>query len=602
MDCQRASGGTGPRPLGALAPIVANTLPTLRVPAPRRTVAGASRLARGAAAVLSPDGELLAFVGQEDDGTSRIYTRRLDRLDASALPGTEGAGNLFFSPDGGWIGFFAGGRLGKVSVSGGAAITLCDARNNRGGAWGPDGDILFAPDGAPGSRLFRVSAEGGACEPFTELDTDAGEVTHRWPQWLPGGSAILYTANSRTGSYDDANLVIESIPDRRRHVVYRGGYYGRYLPSGHLVFVHEGTLFAAPFDLAAREMKGPTVPVVEELRVSPTFGGAQLAFADDGTFVYAPGGIEGLDAPIHWLSRDGTVTPLRAEPANWTFLRFSPAGDRLAMRINDGQPDVWVYDWARETLSRLTFDADQALDPVWTPDGRRIVFSSFRSGNGNLYWQRSDGSGEVERLTESENLQSAGSWHPNGKLLAFAERRSDTASDLMILELDGDEDSGWKPGTPTVFLETPFQETSPKFSPDGRWLAYVSDESGQGEVYVRAFPGPGGKWQVSTGGGGDPKWSRSRPEILYAGADDRIMVVPYTVPGNSFRPGKQARWSDSLMMPRAFPRGAFDLHPDGDRVAVQLESETSGADASDSVVFITNFFDELRRLTAQGGR
>ena len=356
----------------------------------------------GAAAVLSPDGELLAFVGQEDDGTSRIYTRRLDRQDASALPGTEGAGNLFFSPDGGWIGFFAGGRLGKVSVSGGAAITLCDARNNRGGAWGPGGDILFAPDGAPGSRLFRVSAEGGACEPFTELDTDAGEVTHRWPQWLPGGSAILYTANSRTGSYDDANLVIESIPDRRRHVVYRGGYYGRYLPSGHLVFVHEGTLFAAPFDLAAREMKGPTVPVVEELRVSPTFGGAQLAFADDGTFVYAPGGTEELDAPIHWLSRDGTVTPLRAEPANWTFLRFSPAGDRLAMRINDGKPDVWVYDWARETLSRLTFDADQALDPVWTPDGRRIVFSSFRSGNGNLYWQRSDGSGEVQRLTESE--------------------------------------------------------------------------------------------------------------------------------------------------------------------------------------------------------
>ena len=292
-------------------------------------------------------------------------------------------------------------------------------------------------------------------------------MTHRWPQWLPGGSAILYTANSRTGSYDDANLVIESIPDRRRHVVYRGGYYGRYLPSGHLVFVHEGTLFAAPFDLAAREMKGPTVPVVEELRVSPTFGGAQLAFADDGTFVYAPGGTEELDAPIHWLSRDGTVTPLRAEPANWTFLRFSPAGDRLAMRINDGKPDVWVYDWARETLSRLTFDADQALDPVWTPDGRRIVFSSFRSGNGNLYWQRSDGSGEVQRLTESENLQSAGSWHPNGKLLAFAERRSDTASDLMILELDGDEDSGWKPGTPTVFLETPFQETSPKFSPEG---------------------------------------------------------------------------------------------------------------------------------------
>ena len=559
---------------------------------------GRAALRWGPAAVLSPSGDRLAFVGEEGDGPSRIYTRRLDQLQASPLLGTEGARSPFFSPDGQWIAFFAAGKLQKVSVSGGATITLCDARLSRGGAWGPDGTILFTPDGTPGGGLSRVSAEGGACEPFTKPNTDAGEVTHRWPQWLPGGDAILYTAHSRTGGYDDASLVIDAVPDGPRKVVYRGGYHGRYLPSGHLVFVHKGTLFAAPFDLDTLKTTGAAVPAVEGVRVSPGYAGAQFAFSDGGTFVYVAGEALTLDAPIHWLSRDGTTTLLRPAPANWTALRFSPTGDRLAMRINDGQPDLWVYDWARETLSRLTFNPGQDVLPLWTPDGRRIVFSSARSGTANLYWLRSDGSGEVERLTQSENRQLAASWHPNGRVLAFDEQRPDTGPDLMTLEVGGDEEIGWKPGTPAVFLSTPFLEANPTFSPDGRWLAYESDESGQLEVYVRPFPGPGGKWQVSTGGGADPKWSRTRPELLYAAKDERVMVVRYTVEGDSFHPGKQSGWPGAAFVPRPFPRGAFDLHPDGERVALHSVSESSAAETSDTVVFITNFFDELRRLTA----
>ncbi len=560
---------------------------------------GRVALQRGPTAVLSPSGDLLAFVGQEDDGPSPIYTRRLDRLEASPLSGTEGAMDPFFSPDGQWIAFFAAGKLQKVSVSGGATIELCDSSNPRGGTWGPDGTILFAPSG--GTALLRVSAEGGACEPFTKLNPDAGELTHRWPQWLPGGDAVLYTAHSSVGGYEDASLVIQAIPEGPRKVVYRGGYHGRYVPSGHLVFVHQGTLFAAPFDLAALEMTGAEVPAVEGLIASPTSAGAQFGFSEDGTFVYVQGEAFTRSAPIHWLTRGGTTTLLRSEPAIWESLRFSPTGDRLAMAIHDGtQWDVWVYDLARDTVSRQTFDPAMERWPAWTPDGRRIVFASIRSGTTNLYWRRSDGSSEVQRLTQSENGQYATSWHPDGRLLAFEEGRPDTGRDLMTLEVEGDEETGWKPGTPAVFLSTPFSEGSPMFSPDGRWLAYVSDESGQPEVYVRPFPGPGGKSQVSTGGGYEPTWSQTRPELLYVTLDGKIMVAPYTVERDSLHPGKPTRWSEADFVLQGVLLGRFDLHPDGQRVA--LKSLSGSPEAPDTLVFITNFFDELRRLTEAGGQ
>ena len=562
---------------------------------------GRAALFGGPAAVLSPSGDLLAFVGQEGDGPSRIYTRRLDHLEALPLAGTERARNPFFSPDGNWIAFFANRKLQKVSASGGAAIALCDVIDDRGGTWRPDGAILFTPGSRPGVGLSRVSAEGGACEPFTKPDPDAGEVTHRWPQWLPGGDAVLYTAHSDLGGYDDASLVIEAVPDGPRKVVYRGGYHGRYLPSGHLVFVHQRMLFAVPFDLDTLETTGTAVSAVEGLGVNPRSAGAQFAFSEEGAFVYVAGEASTTVDPIHWLTRDGTTTLLRPDPTDWAHLRFSPAGDRLGMVIHKGtQWDVWAYDWARDTQSRLTFAPAIDAWPVWTPDGRRIVFSSIRSGTYNLYWRRSDGSGEVQRLTQSENPQFGASWHPSGRFFAFFEERPDTRRDLMTLEVEGDEETGWKPGTPSVFLGTPFNEATPRFSPDGRWIAYWSDESGQPEVYVRPFPGPGGKRQVSTGGGDAPKWSRTRPELLWGTAEGKIMVVPYTVEAGSFQPGKPTLWSDAAFVPR--PWRSFDLHPDGQRVALQSASETPVEEAPDTVVFITNFFDELRRLTAEGGK
>ena len=556
---------------------------------------------QGAAAILSPDGAVLAFVAQKSSSAaSQLYVRRLDALQATPLSGTDGARNPFFSPDGQWIAFFAGGKLKRVSVTGGAAVTLCDAPNGRGGTWGEDGAIAFSPNAGVGvaETLLRVSSTGGKPEPLTTLDR--GEVTHRWPQVLPGGKAVLYSV-ACVGC--DGNIVVQPLPNGPHKVVQRGGYYGRYLPSGHLVYFHDGTLFAAPFDLGRLELTGQPVPVLEGVTGSSIgSAGAQFAVAGNGTLVYLPGQSVNNDAPISWMDRQGKTTPLRATPANWANILFAPDGRRLALDLFDGkQSDVWVYDWARDTLSHLTFDPTDDVKPVWTPDGRRIVFASRRADKAtvNLYWQRADGTGDVQRLTESKNQQDPASWHPGGKFLAFWEVNPQTRADLMILPMAGDEASGWKPGTPTVFLNSPFNEREPTFSPDGRWIAYRSDDSGRDETYVRPFPGPGGKWQISTGGGTNPTWSRTRHELFYGTPDQRIMVAPYTVEGDSFRAEKsrlcsEGRYTARLVTGTSFR--SFDLHPDGERLALAQVTETQTAAKQDKLVFIFNFFDELRRL------
>ncbi|MGH9386108.1 MAG: hypothetical protein ACRD2N_17660 [Vicinamibacterales bacterium] len=265
-----------------------------------------------------------------------------------------------------------------------------------------------------------------------------------------------------------------------------------------------------------------------------------------------------------------------------------------------GQTDVWVYEWARDALTRVTVDAAADQKPVWTPDGQRIVFRSSRGQSLNLYWQRADGTGEVQRLTESPNPQTPASFHPGGKFLAFYEMRPTTGSnDLMILPMEGSEASGWRPGEPTVFLSTQASEFEPMFSPDGRWIAYHSSESGRFEVYVRPFPGPGVKSQISTDGGQLATWSRTRPEIVYASRDNRLMVASYRVEGGAFNAGKPRLWSERRFMPRPRLR-SFTLHSDGERVVLAAAPDTESAVKLDELVFIFNFFDELRRVAPAG--
>ena len=334
----------------------------------------------GAAAVLSPDGSVLAFVARTAAGeASQLYVRRLDQLEAAPLAGTEGASNPFFSPEGQWIAFFAGGTLKKVAVTGGAAVTLCDAPNNRGGTWSEDGSIFFAR-GQTG--LWRVSSAGGAAEALTTPDPAAGELSHNWPQALPGGEAVLFTAYPRVPSLTEqilgANLVVQRLPGGPRKIVRRGGNYGRYLPSGHLVYMREGTLFAAPFDVDRLETTGPPVPALEG--VTTGNAGAQFTFSSRGTLAFVPGVSDGGAVPIHWMDAQGHLAPLRAVAADYGAIRFSPDGHRLAIRIRQGAQNrcVGLRVGARRSIAP---DLRCQLDnfPVWTPKGQGIAFASTRA-------------------------------------------------------------------------------------------------------------------------------------------------------------------------------------------------------------------------------
>jgi Tol biopolymer transport system component len=547
----------------------------------------------GASLALSPDGSVLVFVGQTGTAT-QLYARRLDQLTAIPIAGTTGARDPFFSPDGNSLGFFAENKLKRVDLTGGLATAIADAPNDRGGAWGEDGNIVYMPVAASGP-LIRVSVAIGTSGAATKLV--GGEITHRWPQILPGAKAIMYTAHSAANSLDAANIVVQPLPTGEPKVVHKGGYHARVLPSGHLVFVQEGALFAAPFDFDRLEVTGRPVRVVDGIVANSGTGGAHYAVSMTGRLVYLAGEAGNFAQPITWVDRKGTTTPLRATPSVWGNPSFSPNGRFLAIDVPD-RADIWLIDLARDVQNKLPLTPALQRKPVWTPDSARIAYSStFRSKALNLFWIRADGStAEPERLTESSNPQFAGSWHPNGRILAFFENRPETGDDLMTVQIDGDESTGWKIGQPKVFLATTSNESEPKFSPDGNWIAYQSSQGTTIDVYVRPFPGPGGVSVISAAGGMQPVWSsRSRSELLYRRADQRVMVVKYSIDGPSFQPEKPRPWSDPpvLMLQRPGQR-AFDLHPDDERIAGAITRDSELVRA-DTVVIEEHFFDELKR-------
>jgi Tol biopolymer transport system component len=543
---------------------------------------------------ISPDGSMVAFVG-ERDRVDRLYLRRFAELQALPLV-TGPVSDPFFSPDGEWIGFFsvADHKLKKIPVAGGAAVAICDVDtlHPRGASWSDDDSILFNPSAEPWMPLLRVPAAGG--KPGAISTLREGEVAHRWPQVLPGAHAVLFTAFGTQGGIDAANIVAQRFPSGPSKIVLRGAHYARYLRSGHLVYAQGATLFAVPFDVNRLEVTGQPVAVVHGVKAFRVSGASLFDVSDTGTLAYVAGDLTGDDASMMWMRRDGTMTPMRAVPRDWRAPQFSPDGKRIAFHADDGrQLDVYTYEWGRDFTTRLTSDAAVDSFPVWSPDGRTIVFASSRGVKqlANLYWASADGSGEVHRLTESDDRQIASSWHPSGKYLAFERQVSRQLWDLMVLPMDVDG-SGWKAGTPTRVVSNIAQRPAAVFSPDGRWLAYASNASGRSEVFVRSFPGPGAQWQISTAGGWIPTWSRQRNELFYLSPDSHLMVVSYTIEGDTFRASPPQKWSEQPIDERPSTR-PFDVHPDGDRIVVG-GSLATGTNV-DKFVLVTHFVDDVRR-------
>jgi serine/threonine-protein kinase len=535
----------------------------------------------GANAILSPDGTRLIYVSH-----NRLFTRRLDQAQATELPGTEGAYEPFFSPDGQWIAFFAGANLKKISVAGGAAIVLCNVTTlGMGGSWGEDGTIIAALNGAGG--LYRISADGGAPAPLTEIDREHGDFTHRWPQILPGGKAVLFTAHTRfVGAFDDASIVVMSLEDRRKNILIRGGTYGRYVPSGHLLYVNRGTLFAVPFDLGAMEVRGSPAVVLNQVAYNTNFGDAEFEASQNGTLVYRSGGTRSMLVTVQWLESDGKTRALLPKPGAYGRPSLSPDGRRLAIEVFDGlSQDIWVYDLGRDTMTRMTSGGEVHMAPIWSPDGRYIV---YRSGD-SLFWTRSDGAGKPQLLLRTKNPVYPWSFTPNGNQLAYMEVDSKTSLHLWTVPVENDG-AGLRAGKPEVFLQTTADERNPAFSPDGKWLAYASSESGSFQVYVRAFPDTGGKWQISSDGGTYPMWSRGGRELFFESMDNRIMVAGYTVQGDSFVPDKPRLWSEKALVNTFMASRNVDLAPDGKRVVALMPAEEGGTQPSQHHVFLLNFF------------
>ncbi|MGD0133934.1 MAG: protein kinase [Bryobacteraceae bacterium] len=565
----------------------------------------------GTFTTISPDGTRLVYSARGPDGKRMLGTRLLNQPGGTTLAGTENGFDAFFSPDSQWIGFFADGKLKKTSVNGSAPVTLCDSSVPRGASWGDDGTIVAALTNTAG--LFRIPASGGTPQPLTQHR--AGESTHRWPQVLPGGQSALFTSSNSLSNYEGANIEEVNYKTGQTTTVVSGGYYGRYLPSGHLLYVHEGVLFAVPVAGSPLKPQGGSIPILEDVGAITTSGSGQFDVSRTGIFVYRSGkagpqvwslaAIQGEslkgNAPSGDTPGSSKTLPLLTKPGAYYTPRLSADGRRLALGIESGNGvDISIYDVQNDTLSRLTFAGQVSFNPVWTADGRHIAFQT-RSGNANsISWVRSDGAGGMQKLIEGK-LVTPYSISPDSRYLAYYDQNSASQFELWTMPLDIADPDHPKPGKPEPFARSQANQLHPFFSPDGRWIAYTSDESGSNEVYVRPFPetATGGKWQVSSGGGQVPVWSHDGRNLFFESLDNRIEEAGYTVKGDTFVAGKPRLWSDQrLYAPTADQN--FDLFPDGSRIAAVIPLTTDESKGSVHVTFLLNFFDELRRRVPVG--
>ena len=537
---------------------------------------------------ITPDGTRIVYPVNLN-GQRQLVVRAMDQLEATPLAGLGDAGRgPFISPDGNWVAYFdSSSDLRKVSILGGPPVTVCEViGGSRGGSWGPDDTIIFAT-AESGSGLWRVPAGGGEPEELTKPDPEQGD--HLWPEILPGGEAVLFTIVG--GAVENAQIAVLSLVTGEIEVLIPGGSNPRYAPTGHIVYGVGGTLRAVGFDVERLEVTSDPIPVLEGV-ITKGSGAADFSISGDGSLVYIAGDPQvGQDRTLVWVDRDGREEALAAEPRAYRYPRISPDGSQVALDVRDQEEDIWIWDFARETLRRLTFDPGNDLYPTWTPDGERLAFSSARGGNQNLFSKAADGTGTVERLTESENLQHAHFFSPDGKQLVYRELYPQTGSDFGVRLMDGD-------GSLTPLLVTEFNERNAEISPDGRWLAYESDASGQYEIFVRPFPNVDeGQLQISTGGGTEPLWTQDGSELFYLDSGGQLTAVSVRIdPSLDFGNAEVVLEESYLSAAPGATGRTYDVSPNGERFLRIKEGGAGEQTSPAELILVQNWLEELKRL------
>jgi len=522
---------------------------------------------------ISPDGTRLVFVGRSGP-TTQLFLRVMDQPEIKPLAGTEGATGPFFSPDGQWVGFFGeqflqklwGQKLKKVSLTTGAVVTLCEASWGMGGSWAPDDRIYFTPTWLEGVR--RVSAAGGKSEAVTQPDPKKGESSHRWPVVLPGGEALLFSSY-RGISNEHTSVEVVQLKTGQRRTLLEGASNVRYV-SGHLLFVRGGLLMAVPFDVGKLEVMGTPFPVLQGVSVGSS-GAAIFAASEEGSLVYVAGSGSEPERSLVFVDRKGNARPVTQIKRAYEDMALSPDGRWLAVTVEGTTWNVWVYEFERDSLTRLTLDRDNR-DPTWSPDGKRVVYNSFRDGQYGLFWKPADNSGPEERLTSSGYWQVSSTFSQGDRLVLYSQWSPKSLFDTWELNLDGNRKT-------RIVQESHAVELMAAVSPDGKWLAYGSDESGRDQLYVQPYPGPGSRVQISTDGGSKPRWSRDGRELFYRHGNKMMAVSVETRP--AFK----------VAAPRVLFEGNYwiagwdyDIMPDGQRFVMIKEEEQAGALAQIEVI------------------
>ena len=531
---------------------------------------------------ISPNGETVAYVGQHGN-VRQLFVRALDALESRPLSGTEGAALPFFSPDGQWLAFFSDGKLRRTRLTGTAPAVVCDAAVGLGGTWGPDDTIYFVSFSTTG--VWKVPAAGGVPVQLTTVDRGAAEVSHRWPQVLPGGKALIFRVWTGPGS-DERHLHLQMLATGERRLLLRGASTGRYVATGHLLYSRGEAVMAVPFDVARLLLNGQPVALGESVLDDE---GAHYAVSDTGPFAYLPADAGRFDRRLVWVDpKSGGVEPVAPQIRPSSDPTISPDGRFVAFTNIGPVENIWIQDLSRHTQTAVTSTASGSSQaPVWTADGRRIVYRGTRAGFRNLFWKAADGSGDEERITQSENMHTPTSSSPDARYVAFNESGLGSGVDMWMLRLDA--------RTSQVFLKTPMLEGGSRFSPDGHWVAYTSDESGSMEVYVRPFPGPGGRVQISTSQGDEPAWSRTGRDVFYRRGNQMLAVAIATTPGLTIAPPRVLFEGSYLRSDTGVP--GYDVAVDGRFLMVQpLEPEPPAT----SINIVLNWFDDLKRRVAAG--